>query len=51
MGLAIVKKTVESAGGTVVLRSAEGAGTCFCFTWPAGENTAESELNGQIVVH
>jgi signal transduction histidine kinase len=51
MGLAIVKKTVESAGGTVVLRSQVGAGTCFCFTWPADERNAESELNEQIVVH
>jgi signal transduction histidine kinase len=51
MGLAIVKKTVESAGGSVVLRSAPGAGTCFCFTWPAGESASESELNEQIVVH
>ena len=35
MGLAIVKKTVESAGGHVSVRSAEGEGTCFLFTWPA----------------
>ncbi len=35
MGLAIVKKTVESAGGHVAVRSAEGEGTCFTFTWPA----------------
>ena len=34
MGLAIVKKTVESAGGHVAVRSAEGEGTCFTFTWP-----------------
>jgi PAS domain S-box-containing protein len=34
MGLAIVKKTVESAGGLLVVHSAEGEGTCFTFTWP-----------------
>jgi signal transduction histidine kinase len=51
MGLAIVKKTVESAGGQIVLRSAPGAGTCFCFTWPSGERNPESDLNEQIVVH
>jgi PAS domain S-box-containing protein len=38
MGLAIVKKTVESAGGQVRIRSAEGEGTCFSFTWPAPVN-------------
>jgi signal transduction histidine kinase len=35
MGLAIVKKTVESAGGQISIQSQEGAGTCFTFTWPA----------------
>jgi signal transduction histidine kinase len=38
MGLAIVKKTVESAGGHVSVQSAEGKGTCFTFTWPIGRN-------------
>ena len=38
MGLAIVKKTVESAGGHVSVQSAEGKGTCFTFTWPIGSN-------------
>jgi signal transduction histidine kinase len=38
MGLAIVKKTVESAGGRVTVRSAEGEGTCFTFTWPVERN-------------
>lgn len=34
MGLAIVKKTVESRGGKISLISSEGQGATFCFTWP-----------------
>lgn len=34
MGLAIVKKTVESMGGRVTVDSAVGAGATFRFTWP-----------------
>lgn len=34
MGLAIVKKTVESLGGNIGLDSAPGAGAQFRFTWP-----------------
>lgn len=35
LGLAIVKQTVESHGGTVVLRSAPGAGSTFYLCLPA----------------
>ncbi len=43
MGLAIVKKTVESVGGHVSVRSTEGNGTCFLFTWPiASEGAVEA---------
>ncbi len=34
MGLAIVKKTVESIGGAASVDSAAGAGAVFRFTWP-----------------
>jgi len=34
IGLAIVKKIVESEGGTITLESNPGEGTTFRFTWP-----------------
>lgn len=34
MGLALVKKIVESAGGTLTIDSRVGAGARFRFTWP-----------------
>ena len=34
VGLAIVKKIVERQGGVITLKSAEGAGATFTFTWP-----------------
>lgn len=34
MGLAIVKKTVESFNGTITVNSALGQGSTFRFTWP-----------------
>ncbi|AHD02142.1 sensor histidine kinase [Leisingera methylohalidivorans DSM 14336] len=34
MGLAIVKKHVENAGGTITLESSAGEGCAFRFTWP-----------------
>lgn len=34
IGLAVVKKIVESAGGTIRVESAAGKGSTFCFTWP-----------------
>jgi PAS domain S-box-containing protein len=34
LGLALVKKIVETQGGTVTLDSDEGRGAAFTFTWP-----------------
>ena len=34
IGLALVKKIVESYGGSVELESQPGEGACFSFTWP-----------------
>ena len=34
MGLAVVKRTVESRGGTVEIESNSGEGATFRFTWP-----------------
>jgi len=34
MGLAIAKKTVESAGGAIWVQSGGDRGATFCFTWP-----------------
>ncbi len=33
IGLSIVKKIVETEGGTIHVQSQEGAGATFCFTW------------------
>jgi len=41
MGLSIVQKTVERAGGTVWVESAPPRrGSAFCFTWPASDPTS-----------
>jgi signal transduction histidine kinase len=36
MGLAIVKKLVESRGGGITVESSRGQGATFRFTWPIG---------------
>ncbi len=33
LGLSLVRKTVESLGGEIQLKS-QGRGCCFCFSWP-----------------
>jgi PAS domain S-box-containing protein len=37
MGLAIVKKLIESRGGRIWVNSTPGQGATFCFTWPKAE--------------
>ena len=39
IGLSVVKKIVESRGGTVSLESSVGAGARFSFTWPINPET------------
>lgn len=34
IGLAVVKKTIESYGGAIQVESTVGQGTTFHFTWP-----------------
>ncbi len=38
IGLSIVKKIVETQGGTIKLKSNIGEGAIFCFTWPKTVN-------------
>lgn len=43
VGLALVKRIVEGAGGRVWLESRLGQGSAFHFTWPKGSRTAATE--------
>lgn len=54
IGLSIVKKIIEEAGGTITLTSKPGEGSVFCFTAPknnidptliTGKKTKEESLN------
>ena len=47
MGLAIIKRTVESYGGTVSVESAVGHGATFRFTWPKAIETASNLSESQ----
>ena len=39
IGLSLVKKIVETQGGTIKLESNEGEGAIFRFTWPKKTTT------------
>lgn len=41
MGLAVVKKLLESYGGTITVDSAPGQGSTFRFTWPKSMETGQ----------
>jgi signal transduction histidine kinase len=41
VGLPIVKKIVEGAGGRIWIESARGAGTTVHFTWPRDEHQGD----------
>jgi len=43
MGLAIVKKNIESFGGTLHLESAKGKGSTFSFVWPKNTSTGNKD--------
>ena len=47
MGLAIVKKIIESRGGRIYIQSSLGDGATFHFTWPKESATAGSDLLGE----
>ena len=46
MGLTVVKKLVESRGGTIQVISSSGAGATFRFTWPAADAGSTGSANG-----
>ena len=46
VGLAIVKKIVERQGGHISLKSAEGQGADFTFTWPKRPPSATKSASG-----
>ena len=44
VGLPIVKRIVETAGGRIWIESARGTGTTFRFTWPSAPHGADTPL-------
>jgi PAS domain S-box-containing protein len=50
IGLTVVKKIVESRGGSLRLESAVGAGATFLITWPKSDATRNNEAAGYLPV-
>jgi PAS domain S-box-containing protein len=50
MGLAIAKKTVESAGGEIWVESAVGKGATFCFSWPLRATAAAARAGSPPLI-
>lgn len=48
IGLTVVKKIVESRGGSLRLESAVGAGSTFIIHWPTPQVTHESKIGGDL---
>lgn len=51
VGLAIVKKIVETEGGSITLESSLGEGTTFRFLWPAKKAIATVRPNSSTLPH
>ncbi len=45
VGLTIVKKIIQEAGGEIRVESALGQGTAFIFTWPKRQNNERGKLS------
>jgi signal transduction histidine kinase len=48
VGLPIVKRIVETAGGRIWIESARGTGTTFRFTWPSMPHGVDAELAAAV---
>jgi hypothetical protein len=46
LGLSLVRKVVESQGGTVAVESQPGRGATFRFTWPRAAGSAGAGADG-----
>ena len=50
IGLSIVKKIVESQGGTIMVESSKGKGATFRFTWPKSPHLQSLNLNDELSI-
>jgi signal transduction histidine kinase len=49
IGLAIVKKIIDAAGGQLRVESAKGQGSTFYFTWPPRSSTPPSSVSERMM--